>query len=157
MRKDLKTGMLLGIVLAVIAVVVISIYSSTVESRLQHKETGSAGESNNEPKTEAHAEIPTSNSFGTNSTQPARQETPPLPVTSQSDSQYPLPTEQADKIMENTSGNILIHTVAPGETLSAISTLYYGTIDQQQKILDANTDIITNANRLRSGMRLVIP
>ena len=139
MRKDLKTGMLLGVVLAVVAVVVISIYSSTVESRLQHKETGSAGESNNEPKTEAHAE------------------TPPLPVTSESDSQYPLPTEQADKIMENTSGNILIHTVAPGETLSAISTLYYGTTDQQQKILDANTDIITNANRLRPGMRLVIP
>ena len=141
MRKDLKTGMLLGVVLAVVAVVVISIYSSTIESRLQHKETGSAGESNkkNEPKTETHAEKP------------------PLPVTSEIDSQYQLPTEQADKIMENTSGNILIHTVAPGETLSAISTLYYGTIDQQQKILDANTDIITNANRLRSGMRLVIP
>jgi len=139
MRKDLKTGMLLGVVLAVVAVVVISIYSSTVESRLQHKETGSADESNNEPKTEAGTQIP------------------PLPVTSQIDSQYPLPTEQADKIMENTSGNILIHTVAPGETLSVISNLYYGTIDQQQKILDANADIITNANRLRSGMRLVIP
>ncbi len=117
MRKDLKTGMLLGVVLAVVAVVVISIYSSTVESRLQ-QDTGSASES---------------------------------------DSQYPLPTEQADKIMENTSGNILIHTVAPGETLSAISTLYYGTIDQQQKILDANVDIITNVNRLRPGMRLIIP
>ena len=118
MRKDLKTGMLLGVVLAVIAVVVISIYSSTVESRLQHKETDFAPESN---------------------------------------SQYPLPTEQVDKIMQNTSGNILIHTVAPGETLSAISTLYYGTIDQQQKILDANADTITNANRLRPGMRLIIP
>ena len=138
MRKDLKTGMLLGVVLAVVAVVVISIYSSTVESRLQ-QDTGSASESNNEPKTEVHAE------------------TPPLPVTPESDSQYPLPIEQADKIMENTSGNILIHTVAPGETLSVISNLYYGTIDQQQKILDANTDIITNANRLRPGMRLIIP
>lgn len=138
MRKDLKTGMLLGVVLTVVAVVIISIYSATIESRLQ-QDTGSVGESNNEPKTEAHAEIP------------------PPPVTSESDSQYPLPTEQADKIMENTSDNILIHTVAPGETLSAISTLYYGTTDQQQKILDANTDIITNANRLRSGMRLVIP
>ncbi len=124
MRKDLKTGMLLGVVLAVVAVVIISIYSATVESRLQ-QETGT--------------------------------QIPPLPVTSQSDSQYPLPTEQADKIMQNTSGNILIHTVAPGETLSAISTLYYGTIDQQQKILDANTDSITNANRLRPGMRLIIP
>ena len=138
MRKDLKTGMLLGVVLAVVAVVVISIYSSTIESRLQ-QDTGSAPKSNNEPKTEADTEIP------------------PLPVTSESDSQYPLPTEQADKITENTSDNILIHTVAPGETLSAISTLYYGTMDQQQKILDANADIITNANRLRSGMRLVIP
>jgi nucleoid-associated protein YgaU len=140
MRKDLKTGMLLGVVLAVVAVVVISIYSTTVESRLQ-QETGSAGESNkkNELESEAATEIP------------------PLPVTSQSDPQYPLPTEQADKIMQNTSGNILIHTVAPGETLSAISTLYYGTIDQQQKILDANADIITNADRLRPGMRLIIP
>ena len=141
MRKDLKTGMLLGVVLAVVAVVVISIYSATVESRLQYKESGSAGESNkkNEPETAAGIE------------------TPPLPVTSQIDSQHPLPTEQADKIMQNTSGNILIHTVAPGETLSAISTLYYGTMDRQQKILDANADIITNANRLRPGMRLIIP
>jgi len=139
MRKDLKTGMLLGVVLAAVAVVIISIYSSTVESRLQHKETGSADESNNEPKIETGTQIP------------------PLPVTPQSEPQYPLPTEQADKIMENTSDNTLIHTVAPGETLSAISTLYYGTIDQQQKILDANADSITNANRLRPGMRLRIP
>ena len=140
MRKDLKTGMLLGVVLAVVAVVIISIYSATVESRLQQK-AGSVGESNkkNEPKTATGTQIP------------------PLPVTSESDSQNPLPTEQADKIVENTSDDTLIHTVAPGETLSAISTLYYGTIDQQQKILDANADIITNANRLRPGMRLIIP
>ncbi len=124
MRKDVKTGMLLGVVLAVVAVVVISIYSATVESRLQ-QETGT--------------------------------KTPPLPVSPQIDSQYPSPTEQADKIIENTSANTLIHTVAPGETLSAISTLYYGTIDQQQKILDANADSITDANRLRPGMRLIIP
>ena len=127
MRKDMKTGMLLGVVLAVVAVVIISIYSATVESRLQDKENGSADESNNEPKIETGTEIP------------------------------PLPTERPDKIMENRSGNILIHTVAPGETLSAISTLYYGTMDRQQKILDANADIITNANRLRPGMRLRIP
>ena len=132
MRKDLKTGMLLGVVLAIIAVVVISIYSATVESRLQYKGSGSTRKSNkrNDPKTDTGTQAP------------------PLPVTSQTDSQNPLPTEQAD---------IIIHTVADGETLSAISTLYYGTIDQQQKILDANTDTITNPNRLRTGMRLKIP
>lgn len=139
MRKDMKTGMLLGVVLAVIAIVIISIYSATVESRLQHKKTGSADESNNKSKTDT----------GT--------QTPPLTVTSPIDPQNPSPTEQADKTMENTSGNIIIHTVAPGETLSAISNLYYGTIDQQQKILDANADTITNANRLRPGMQLRIP
>jgi nucleoid-associated protein YgaU len=121
--------------------VIISIYSATVESRLQHEQTGSAAdESNkkNEPKSETDAKIP------------------PPPVAPQNDRQSSS-AEQADKNTENVSGNVLIHTVAPGETLSAISTLYYGTIDQQQKILDANADSITNANRLRPGMRLIIP
>jgi len=49
------------------------------------------------------------------------------------------------------------HTVSSGETLSSISFQYYGTEHKWQKILDANRDVIQDVNRLRLGIRLIIP
>jgi len=49
------------------------------------------------------------------------------------------------------------HTVQNGDTLSGISYQYYGSEHKWQKILDANRDVIQNVNRLRLGVRLIIP
>ena len=49
------------------------------------------------------------------------------------------------------------HTVQNGDTLSGISYRYYGSEHKWQKILDANRDVIQNVNRLRLGVRLIIP
>ncbi len=49
------------------------------------------------------------------------------------------------------------HTVQSGDTLSEISYQYYGTVNQWQKILEANRNVITDAKNLRPGMRLIIP
>ena len=49
------------------------------------------------------------------------------------------------------------HTVRNGETLSAISFLYYGSETQWQKILDANRNVIKDVKNLKPGMKLVIP
>ena len=49
------------------------------------------------------------------------------------------------------------HTVQNGDTLSGISYQYYGAEHKWQKILDANRDVIQNVNRLRLGVRLIIP
>jgi nucleoid-associated protein YgaU len=49
------------------------------------------------------------------------------------------------------------HTVRNGETLSAISFLYYGSETKWQKILDANRNVIKDVKNLKPGTELVIP
>jgi len=49
------------------------------------------------------------------------------------------------------------HTVAAGESLSAISEKYYGTQAKWKTIYDANRSVISDPDRLRQGTELVIP
>lgn len=49
------------------------------------------------------------------------------------------------------------HIVREGETLSKISSLYYGSGGKWQKILDSNHNTITDANKIKPGMKLIIP
>ena len=49
------------------------------------------------------------------------------------------------------------HIVRKGETLSGISRKYYGSANKWQKILDANRNVIKDANKLRAGTKLIIP
>ncbi len=49
------------------------------------------------------------------------------------------------------------HTVTQGETLSSISLLYYGDTTHWKDILNANSNLLSNPNNLRTGMQLVIP
>jgi nucleoid-associated protein YgaU len=50
-----------------------------------------------------------------------------------------------------------IHTVQRGETLSDISLRYYGSAGRWRRILDANSDVLTRPERIKPGMKLVIP
>lgn len=49
------------------------------------------------------------------------------------------------------------HTVASGDTLSGLASRYYGDASKYLKILDANKDVLKNADSLQVGMRLRIP
>jgi len=49
------------------------------------------------------------------------------------------------------------HLVRQGETLSEISSKYYGSTGQWRKIFEANRGTVQDANTLRSGTRLIIP
>jgi len=49
------------------------------------------------------------------------------------------------------------HVVRKGETLSQISSEYYGSAGQWRKILEANRGTIKDANTVRSGTKLIIP
>ncbi len=49
------------------------------------------------------------------------------------------------------------HIISKGETLSDISHKYYGSANKWQKILDANRNVIKDANKLRPGIKLIIP
>lgn len=49
------------------------------------------------------------------------------------------------------------HVVGRGETLSAISYKYYGTVNNWKMILNANREIIHNPKDLKPGIKLVLP
>ena len=49
------------------------------------------------------------------------------------------------------------HVVQAGETLSTISSRYYGTPAKWNRILEANRDRLSSANNVRVGVALVIP
>lgn len=49
------------------------------------------------------------------------------------------------------------HIVRSRETLSQISQQHYGTVREWKKILDANPDVVKDANKILPGMKLTIP
>jgi nucleoid-associated protein YgaU len=51
----------------------------------------------------------------------------------------------------------VIHVVQSGETLQEISKRYFQTVRRWKDIADANRNVLPNPDRLRSGIRLVIP
>ena len=51
----------------------------------------------------------------------------------------------------------ITHTIREGETLSGISQEYYGSENKWQKILNANRNVIRDANKLKPGTKLIIP
>jgi nucleoid-associated protein YgaU len=134
MRKDVKIGMFIGIGLVFIGWVLFALYSETPQQRRQKQLAVEPGVS--KPATKPAPKSPA----------PAAK--PTVPVVS-TPSEEPKPTESKP------AGQV--HIVQPGQTLSAISTQYYGRADGWQKILDANPDVLQNASQLRPGMRLKIP
>ena len=49
------------------------------------------------------------------------------------------------------------HIVQKGETLSGIAYKYYGSAAKWPKILEANKDLIKDANKLKPGTKIIIP
>jgi nucleoid-associated protein YgaU len=49
------------------------------------------------------------------------------------------------------------YKVQPGDTLSKISKEFYGDANQYMKIFKANTDKLSDPNKIKPGMDLIIP
>ena len=49
------------------------------------------------------------------------------------------------------------HIISEGETLSEISRQYYNSARKWQKILDANKNIIKDVSKLKPGTKIIIP
>jgi nucleoid-associated protein YgaU len=134
MRNDVRIGMFIGIGLVFVGWVLFALYSETPQQRRQRQLAGTPVVSKSAPV------LPVSS--------PQAISKPPVPVVQpaaeESKPAAPKPAQQ-------------IHVVQPGQTLSSISSLYYGKADGWQKILDANPDVLQNVSQLRPGMRLKIP
>ncbi|MHC4488415.1 MAG: LysM peptidoglycan-binding domain-containing protein [Planctomycetota bacterium] len=127
MQKDLKIGLVLGLIL----VIVTGLWLTTgpglnpEEARTQ------------EPR-ESRTEHVDNNQLSI--------------INNQSKLPDPAVYEQAEKIKTQK-----FHIVSKGETLSEISRKYYGSANKWQKILNANRNVISDANKLRLGTKLIIP
>jgi nucleoid-associated protein YgaU len=129
MPKDLKIGMLLGLVL----VMAVMLWLSTGPGL--------------SPKAAGPDSRPVrSNNFSTNG----------LTAQSAEDNQSKPPDstiyEQAEKIKTQK-----FHIIRKGETLSEISRKYYDSANKWQKILDANRDEIEDVSKLKPGTKIIIP
>jgi nucleoid-associated protein YgaU len=129
MQKDLKIGMLLGMVLVTAVMLWLSIGTSlSPKARIQHLRNvatvqENSGSPNNRPTNSSAAIQPDSTIY-----------------------------EQAKKIKTQK-----FHIVRKGETLSEISRKYYDSANKWQKILEANRDEIEDVSKLKPGTKLIIP
>ncbi len=126
MQKDLKIGLVLGLILVIVTGLWLSAGPGlSPEAKMQ------------EPR-ESGTEHADSNQLSI--------------INNQSKLPDPTVYEQAEKIKTQK-----FHIVRKGETLSEISRKYYGSANKWQKILDANRNVISDANKLRPGTKLIIP
>ena len=158
MRKDLKTGMLIGAGVVAGAVVIVCVWpGASVESRLMR------GRSAESEETRGKAELIDERRTEGNSAQADELNEPAMVIERGAKSGGGKPEEENEEevVVEPAVGKpaeqLQIHVVSGGETLSAISVIYYGNSSEWRKIVVANPNVITDENRLRPGMRLIIP
>jgi LysM repeat protein len=161
MRRDLKIGMLIGVGVVICATVALSLWpGASVEDRVRRNmaETVGPGAVYEPPKPivgkPGSLVIPERKPGETDESiiRPFVGEAKPKPVEAAGKAGPGGTTEPAKPKPSET-----IHVVAADETLSKISQKYYGTSSQWQKILQANSAILKAPEKIKPGMRLVIP
>ena len=146
MQKDLKIGLVLGLGMVIAAV----LWLATRPSLSPQAEIADIPEIP-EIKTPQESIAPPEHSVA-NEPKPEENPLPPVAEAQPAELQDLTQYEQAEKIKTQK-----FHIVQKGETLSKISSQYYGTSGKWQKILEANRQTIKDANKLNPGMKLIIP
>ncbi len=144
MQKDLKIGMILGLVIVTVAMLWLF-----AGAGLSPKGRVPNLRSNQETAPPPETSGPTNSS----ETETVGEENHELSTT-ENQSQEPdwKKYRQAEKIKTQR-----FHIVQEGETLSEISRKYYDSARKWQKILDANREVIEDVNKLKPGTKIIIP
>jgi nucleoid-associated protein YgaU len=142
MHKDVKIGMVLGLVLVAAGAVWLSTRASlSVRSRLL--------ESRSIPLQQAPSDtnFPSSISIAaTSEVIPEQNQVSDFVIYDQT------PIDQTQTIKSQK-----FHIVAKGETLGSISSKYYGSSGKWKKIYENNRNIIKDPNVLKPGTKLMLP
>jgi nucleoid-associated protein YgaU len=144
MQKDLKIGMILGLVLVTIAMLWL-FAGSGLSPKAKVLNLRSNRDTPPPPET--------SGSTSSSEIDIVKEENYQLSTT---DNQSQEPEwkqyRQAEKIKTQR-----FHIIQEGETLSEISRTYYDSAIKWQKILDANREVIEDLNKLKPGTKIIIP
>jgi nucleoid-associated protein YgaU len=129
MQRDLKIGLVLGLVLAALAAVWLSTRPSlSIKARMPHsRKVGSPEEITIDEQPRFITDLPNTASTETTASEEEKIETRKF------------------------------HIVRENETLSNISYKYYGSAGKWQKIYNANRKAIKDPRKLRPGTKLIIP
>jgi nucleoid-associated protein YgaU len=144
MQKDLKIGLVLGLVLAALTAVWLSTRPGlSIKARMRHSRDAEPME---DTATDEQPRFITD-----------------LPNAASTEAAFVIKKEHNDipdftiyRKPEKTKPP-KIHIVRRGETLSNISYIYYGSANKWQKIYNANRKAIKDPHKLRPGTRLFIP
>ncbi len=144
MNKDVKTGMLIGLGLVIVAVIAISVWpGGAVHQRLRWAD----GKNVDPSPAESTGRI----------------SPPPGSDPDEGGSAFQEEMQRlAEHVIEERQqarleAGPLIHVVAEGETLSHIAQMHYGDANKWVLIAEANKSVLPRVNLLRPGMRLLIP
>jgi nucleoid-associated protein YgaU len=156
MHKDLKIGLVLGLILVIFVTLRLATNPNlTPQARLQQSyDAASQSESPNlipesdtgqtDNKSVTNEAINLSNNSTKTKTIPETKE--------QATIKEPTTNEQAAKIKTQR-----YHIILKGETLSEIAYKYYGSATKWNKILDANKSVIKDVDKLKPGTKIIIP
>lgn len=170
MQKDLKIGLLLGLVLVISAMLwlatrpslsPIARMSGPPETKNHFRDSSHIYNSVSARESFVSSNEPVINKVNTEDVPNIEDFPPPnreqaLSARSQGDDRDTLLNsaqyEQAEKIKTEK-----FHIVLKGQTLSSISQKYYGTAGKWKKIFDYNRNVIKDPNKLLPGTKLIIP
>jgi len=146
MRKDLKTGMLAGLVLVIVITIWLSMRPSlTVQSRAMQKNLQQS------PSDDSNSMQLIDEAAGIN--EPYFAKPTNLPTDESTAKDTLAVDEQANKVKTPA-----VHIVGAGETLSDIAKIYYGAGSEWPRIYKANKALLKSGpGALKPGMRLNIP
>jgi len=142
MPKDMKIGMILGLIL-VTAIMLWVFVGPGINLRATALNTESDSQTT-PPET-----LDSTNRIETE----VRQENNQLPSNDEQSEELELANNwQPEKIKTQR-----FHIIRKGETLSEISNHYYGSATKWRKILDANKHLIQDVSKLRPGTKIIVP
>ena len=153
MHKDLKIGLVLGLILVIFVTLRLATEPSlSPQARLQRLQN--AASESESPNQSTPAETQEIDSQKTDSEQ--------INISAGTES---ITETKIQNIMQDTNENERLHKiksqrfhiVQKGETLSGIAYKYYGSAAKWPKILEANKDLIEDANKLKPGTKIIIP
>lgn len=175
MPRDYKIGMIVGLILVVGAMIWAATRdglsmktrrAQTHQALLQRQTQDRATNTSIAPGTLAHpaqAPEPPQTMPVTKGPASAPADSSPEAVTASATaaSRSPAPSTEREAVLPQPERPKIkttkFHIVRSGETLSGIAEQHYGTVRDMKKILQANRNVLKDPNKIRPGMKLIIP
>ena len=154
-RKDLKAGLIIGFTLILVATFwfgiknPVRLNSSRVQtdSFIEQTQTEDISKPQNQTYVIDTQTVQTPESFSADNKQ--------KDYAQSGNTSIETTPENIERV--NKTKPIKFHIVKQGETLSSISEFHYKTSKNWKIILDANRDVLSNPDKLKAGMKLIIP